>query len=452
MELSIILLTIIIIICVVILLWILIRNKNYIYLSDPVEHDVLTGTFNRTGFLRYTENKIKKKFDSEKYAILFFNIKGFKAINELFGSTGGDMVLKQCAESLKKSSLNPIFIARVESDHFVCLIEKKYLDFKELSLLCRDTYTNNKTEFSFYKRCGIYYIRDNKIPVYIMCDRAKLAKEYIKDDYTEPFAVYNHSMRDWSLMKKELTSDLELALQNKQIQLFYQPIYNAMTEKCEMAETLVRWNHPVRGMLSPDKFIPAFEENGYVSVLDEYVINQTSEFVCRRKNSNQNIVPISVNLSRMDFYDTGLIESILSENKNKFSDLCDLEITESAYYSITEVNKELLPRIKKFGFKIFLDDFGSGYSSFSSMCNYDFDYIKLDMQFIKKIETSDKTRIIIQSIIDLVHHIGAKVIAEGVETKAQLDFLKECNCDYIQGFYFSKPIPEKEFSAMLDNV
>lgn len=416
------------------------------------ECDPLTGAYNRNGFISKTEKVLMGSTQKNEYAILFFNIKGFKVINELFGIEGGDDVLRESVERLQNSTLNPIFVARFEADHFVCLMRQKDLNYDKLTEMCHRIYVRDDKKFNFYGRVGIYLIADTTKGVSGMCDRAKLAEDYIQDDFAKPYSVYDINMRNGFVTKKELTSELSRALDSQEFEVYYQPVYNLKTGDIASAEALVRWNHPERGLLMPGYFIPIFEENGFISELDCFIGNQSTKFLQDRISENKFSVPVAVNLSRMDFYDTKLLETMLTNIKEVRLPVGHprIEITESAYSSLVKNDSGFLRHIKDMGIKILLDDFGSGYSSFSSLREFDFDIIKLDMGFIRQIGVNKKSKKIIRSIIELAHEIGSQVIAEGVETKEQADFLTAANCDFVQGYLYSKPITQQAFGELLD--
>ena len=419
--------------------------------TGVMERDALTGIYNRAGFMRRAGRIISRSRDSECFAVLFFNIRGFKAINELFGASGGDRVLRQSALALRDSSLRPLVVARMEADHFVCLVRRENLDLDVLSCLSRRTYEQNGKQFSFYWRCGIYFTDDKSVSVSSMCDRAKIAKEQIRDDFTKPYAIFDESMQKMFLVKKELTSELSGAISSRQFLVYYQPVFCAKTGALASAEALVRWVHPTLGMISPSLFIPVFEENGYISKLDLFVEKSVMAFQQRRVSGGGSFVPVSINLSRMDFYDNNMISELLDDLKNARlpGGLSRIEVTESAFASLREMGVGVLSSIRSHDAAILMDDFGSGYSSFGTML--DFDIIKLDMSFVKQIGKSDKADGIIRAMIAMAHSFGAEVIGEGAETSEQVEFLKKEGCDYIQGFYFSRPLPEAEFAELLDS-
>lgn len=245
---------------------------------------------------------------------------------------------------------------------------------------------------------------------------------------------------------------LDDAIQNGEIKVFYQPIYDAWTGKVVLAEALTRWFSCEFGNISPAKFIPILEESGYITKLDSYVYQSVYGFLEKRQREGRRNVDIGVNLSRMDLMDKHIMEKILNDVRT--SELprgsISYELTEPAYAGVFEDGNRFLTQMHAAGAKLLVDDFGSGVSSFSTIRDYDFDILKLDMGFVQKIGLNRKNNNIIISLIELAHRLVLKVIAEGVETKEQADFLKNYGCDYFQGYYFAKPMPQEEFEALLD--
>ena len=415
------------------------------------ERDVLTGEFNRRGFV-YKVHQILENSGDTEYAIVFLNLKGFKAINELFSQAGGDLLLKKIPEHLQKSFLEPEVIARLEGDHFVSLVRKDNVDTAKLPEFSRISFEHSGKVFDVICRCGIYRIADKKNDVGLMCDRAKMAEQYITDEYSCPYAFFTDEMARNYISKAELTDGAYGALKNEEFCVFYQPIFDLKTRRIASAEALVRWKHAQYGMVSPGQFVPVLEETGMISKVDFYVDTHVKRFLDERIRDNRPVVPVSVNLSRMDFYDREMLDGLL-ENIHRSElpkSVLRYEVTESAYTTLADSDNVTLQKLQEMGIKILLDDFGSGYSSFSTICDYPFDILKLDMGFIRKLEQDEKTRSIISSIIDMAHSIGMKTVAEGVETEQQIKFLELQECDYIQGYYFSKPLPQEEFAKLLD--
>ena len=438
------------------------KRYSYIYIDERVdiivgareditefsEKDVLTGGYNRRGFIRITERLLNEVPDRTKYAVLFFNVKNFKAVNELFGVESGDVVLQNIFRTLTHSKLSPVITARVESDHFVCLVENKNLDFEELTSVCDNKFVKDGKCMNLIIRCGIFYVEEKPMKISGMIDRAKLAKRYITDEYVQPYMVYDHSMQVAYIDKAKLAGELQEGIAKEQ--------FDTKTGKIASAEALIRWIHPDKGFISPALFIPALEENGHISELDFYVLKKVWQFINDRCENNKFVVPISVNLSWMDFYDEIMMEKILKEmdrfRENGREHMARFEITETSYAAIRENRSGILESLRIKNAKILLDDFGSGFSSFGMLQDYDFDILKIDMSFIRKIGENPKTKSIVHSIIGMAHEIGIKTVAEGVETEEQVSFLRQSGCDYIQGYYYSKPLPEEEFVGFLEKA
>lgn len=446
------------------------KRYSYIYIDERVdiivgareditefsEKDVLTGGYNRRGFIRITERLLNEVPDRTKYAVLFFNVKNFKAVNELFGVESGDVVLQNIFRTLTHSKLSPVITARVESDHFVCLVENKNLDFEELTSVCDNKFVKDGKCMNLIIRCGIFYVEEKPMKISGMIDRAKLAKRYITDEYVQPYMVYDHSMQVAYIDKAKLAGELQEGIAKEQFKVYYQPVIDTKTGKIASAEALIRWIHPDKGFISPALFIPALEENGHISELDFYVLKKVWQFINDRCENNKFVVPISVNLSWMDFYDEIMMEKLLKEmdrfRENGREHMARFEITETSYAAIRENRSGILESLRIKNAKILLDDFGSGFSSFGMLQDYDFDILKIDMSFIRKIGENPKTKSIVHSIIGMAHEIGIKTVAEGVETEEQVSFLRQSGCDYIQGYYYSKPLPEEEFVEFLEKA
>lgn len=420
-------------------------------ITEDYEIDSLTGLFNYEGFAVRAADLIKNP--EKEYAALYFNIKGFKAINELFGNKAGDEVLKEVTRQLKKSSMNPKLLGRIAvTDHFLAIVEKQDLDYEEIKRMCHLHLDVDDREISIHGRCGITFIQDTETAIDRVCDQAKLAKQHITDEYVQPYAVFDEKMREAYLSKSNAASVACQALDNNEFCVYYQPIFDAKTGKIASAEALVRWIRPGVGMISPGLFIPALEENGYISLVDRFVARNVRQFQQARLAKGKKYVPVSINLSWIDFYDESMMNSVMEdiEAMNEHVKALRYEVTETSWAAMNDRSNKILRTFKEKGIKILLDDFGSGFSSFSTVRDYDFDILKIDMGFVQKLGFNAKADGIVCAIIDMAHHIQAKVVAEGVETEEQRKFLTENGCDYLQGYYFSKPIPEEEFEKLLN--
>ena len=421
-------------------------------ITEKFEQDILTGGYNRQGFIRHVERILKESEDRTGYAVVFFDIKNFKAVNELFGTEIGDMMLRKVYEDVRKSELKPLVSAREDADHFICLVERKNLNLDMLTGMCQKKLTRGGKTLHLSVKCGIFMLEKKKMSVNGMIDRAKIAQRYITDEFVQSYKIYDSSMKNTYIDKATLAGELEEGIAKGQFKVYFQPVVDAKTGKIASAESLIRWFQPKKGFISPGVFIPALEESGHISELDLYVLDSVNEFQKKRYQSDKITVPVSTNLSWMDFYD----ETIMNWLEKKCADasmpsgLCRMEITETSYAAIEADRNATLEALREAGILLLLDDFGSGYSSFGMLQNYNFDIMKIDMSFVRQIETNTKTRSIIRFIIEMAHTMDIKIIAEGAETKEQVEFLRDNGCDYIQGYYFYKPMPEKEFVKLLD--
>ena len=427
------------------------EDKTSLLYQDP-----LTGEFTRRGFIENAEEILRDEQRTEEFAILYFNLKGFKAINDLFGAEGGDRALRWIPRLLRQSGLHPIVIGRLNADHFACLVEQKNIHEEELMDLLHLTYEANNRSLDLYAVCCIIHISDEDRhgSVGNMCGAARMALSFIEDEYVKPYIVFDETMRTHYMERTRTAAELGAALENEEFKVYYQPVYDVKTGQIASAEALVRWQRGDGNMVSPGVFVPVLEENGRISQMDLLVERSVINFLEKRHAQNQPIVPISMNMSQMDFYDKDMMASVLLDVSNTTLplDFTRFEVTETAYSTVAENNRNALLDMKRIGVKFYLDDFGSGYSSFSTIRDFDFDVIKLDMGFVQKIGTSIKADGVIWSIIAMAHTIGTKVVAEGAETQEQVDFLTDCGCDYIQGYYYSKPLPEHEFAELLNQT
>lgn len=424
------------------------RVHNILSLYEHDYLDALTGGYNRGGFIRMSENVLNNASSRQNYALMFFDIKNFKATNELFGVEGGDSILKEFYGRIN-SLFSPAVSGRLDTDHFVCLTRRENIDLDALPAQLKLNAQLKGRSMKLYGYCGIYYLDEEDANVSAMIDRAKLAEESILSDHVLPYVIFDDSMRRFYMDQVELMSEYETAIQGGEFKVYYQPVVEAATGNLVSAEALVRWVHPQRGMVSPAAFIPALESSGQISKLDWYVAEHVYKTILRSYEEDIPLVPVSVNLSWMDFYDDGMMDRLLDifQGQDLRKGDMRLEITETSYAALESDRAGILEQLRSAGAKILLDDFGSGYSSFGMLKRYEFDILKLDMTFTRQIESSPKVRTIISGILEMVHHLGIKVIAEGAETQEQVGFLQNKDCDYIQGYFYSKPLPESEFLA-----
>ncbi|MEG2144092.1 MAG: EAL domain-containing protein, partial [Oscillospiraceae bacterium] len=298
---------------------------------------------------------------------------------------------------------------------------------------------------------GVFSIDNEKLSVGVMCDRALLAADGIKGHYGEFFAYYDDSIRQRLLKEQFINDNMEAALEAKQFEVYVQPKYSLRSDKIAGAEALVRWLHPQRGLMSPVEFIPLFEKNGFITRLDYFVWDKTCGLIRKWLDMGLEVVPISVNVSRADIYNPDLLENIsgLLEKYNLEPARLHLEITETAYTENPKQIIESVKKLKRYGFIIEMDDFGTGYSSLNMLSELPIDVLKLDMKFIQNESKKDCSRNILSFIVSLAKWMNILVVAEGVETEEQVHHLKDMECNYVQGYYYARPMPWEEFQEVL---
>ncbi len=427
-------------------------QDSMVELRYRAEHDRMTGVLNREAFYKTTE-KLMKDNPTEVYVIGVWNIDRFKIINELFSSKVGDKILKKVAQSLQKLTAVVGACGRLEADSFAICLPEGYLinHMPDLLAMLSGNIDMGLINYPILSHIGLYRAENDEAGINLMCDRASMALMQIKGNYLERWCYYSESLKETIINEQELINDMEVAIKERQFVIHYQPMMDAKKQTVIRAEALVRWKHPKKGMISPGLFIPLFEKNGFISLLDMYVCEEVCRFQAELKKKGIPLVPISINLSRMNFYNPRLCKEILAMvNKYGISpeDL-EIEITESAYKENSNDLIRAIQMFQKHGFKVLMDDFGSGYSSLNMLKDLSIDVLKIDMKFIDDLENSERATNIMFSIIRMAQALDMDTIAEGVETKSQYEMLSCMGCGCIQGYYFSKPLPEEEFVADL---
>ena len=415
-----------------------------------IERDTLTGIYNRETFYTKAATLVQNNADVP-YHIIYLDISCFKIINDLFHIETGNLVLRTAAAYFQTLVEGNGLCGRMESDHFaLCLpMERVNMDMIMQGLDNAVQSLSICHNILFY--AGVYPVDNVFQPIDQMCDRAHTALNTIKGKYTTRFVYYDESMREMILDEQMILREMEYALEEKQFCLYMQPIYSISQHKAICAEALVRWIHPLKGLIAPGRFIPVFERNGFIVRLDRFVWESACQLLRAQKDTGAAVVPISVNVSRLNFYNFDFLDTIMGllEQYELEPWMLKLEITESAY---TDNPHQLLAVMRQFqehGIKIFMDDFGSGYSSLNMLKTVPVDILKVDMSFVQNVENSDRAGSIMKNIVQMAHDIDTGIVIEGVETKPQVDFLQNIGCDNIQGYYFSKPLPVKQFQALL---
>lgn len=409
-------------------------------------HDSLTGLLNRDQFYEDVHDMVNKYHDTTFYLICS-NIKDFKFINEIFGMEKGNQVLIKQAKLMASNPSERTICARLMNDRFALCLPREEFDEKRVA----DSVKELQREFSgnsfhLHTYMGVYEIRDRDEAVSIMVDKANIAADTIKNNYDCCVAYYDEHLLEISIEQRRLLGEFEPALQKGEFVMYLQPQVNR-DGAAKGAEALVRWAHPSRGILTPYAFIDILENAGLIYKLDLYIWEKAAQKLAEWKEKGYGSYHISVNISTKDFYIIDIYETftgLINKYGIAASNL-HLEITETTLMTDFEKNMNIIHKLQGVGFRVEIDDFGSGYSSLNMLKDISADVLKIDMGFLRKSENEVKGQDILESIITLAGKIGMDVITEGVETKKQLDMLTMMGCHEFQGYYFSKPVPVSEF-------
>lgn len=421
------------------------------YIIQKAERDDLTGLYARDFFLEYS-NQFRRYNKGISMDCACINVNHFHIINELYGHTFGNRILTGLGEQIR------LFLketggygCRTGADNFFLFFPRQEDGYTALVNAIQPREEDVPDNSNIKIRFGIYPVRDEQESLERCFDHASQACQTIRNNYTSFLACYDQAMNEKELYTERLVNDFDTALKDGQFRVYYQPKYNVTGDVpvLSSAEALVRWFHPELGFVSPGAFIPVFEENGLIQRLDLYVWRQAALQIREWKEKFGMVFPCSVNVSRIDIFDPNLEKNLLQiveEAGLTTSDLF-LEVTESAYTDSSSQITAVVDSLRKKGFRIEMDDFGSGYSSLNMLTELPMDALKLDMKFIRNMTADEKSLKIVELMIDIAGFLQVPVIAEGVETEEQLGLLKKAGCQYIQGYYFSKPVPPEEFEA-----
>ena len=419
---------------------------------QSTERDPLTGLYNREYFYRYAEQYDQYHRDQPMDALIV-DINHFHIINERYGKAHGDRLLRGISERLRAqvSEIGGI-VCRREADTFMIYCPhlddyRPILEGAAADLAAEDGAGRVRL------RMGVYPNADKSIDIERRFDRAKSASDTVRNSFSRTIGIYDSALHEAEFYAEQLIDDFRDAIREEQFTVFYQPKFDIRPEipVLASAEALVRWKHPRLGMISPGVFIPLFEENGLIQELDHYVWRRSAAQVRQWRDRFGITIPVSVNVSRIDMYDSNLIGTftgLLEEYGLRPRDLL-LEITESAYTEDSAQIIATVTQLRELGFSIEMDDFGTGYSSLNMISSLPIDALKLDMQFIRNAFRDGRDTRLIEVIIDIAEYLGVPVIAEGVETAEQLSALRAMGCDIVQGYYFSRPVSPEEYEPFL---
>lgn len=424
-----------------------IKLRESVLTLTAVEHDELTGIYTRQAFFYHAKTLLKAKAE-ERFHLIVADIRDFKLINSSYGDKIGDEVLCYLAKTYTKMFRDGL-VSRYGSDQFVCMT---YGD-GDLSLETMKKLTEEIAENApipnLMIKYGVYEDVDTSLPISVICDRGFMAIRSIRDNYEHSIAYYTEEMNQKQMQDRALENRFESAISNKEFVAYFQPKYDVKIEKIVGAESLVRWINSDGSMVMPGDFIPLYERDGLIVRLDEYIFRHVCEFQRELMEKGQELLPISVNLSRASIHYIGVVDryvEIIKETGIPFS-CVPIELTETATLNNVKI-RDFTERLVNAGFALHMDDFGSGYSSLITLSELPFNTLKIDKSLIDCIG-QQKGRMVVQQVIILAHGLGMNVIAEGVETAEQVELLREMECDDIQGFYYSRPLPREEFIKKL---
>lgn len=421
-------------------------KENNINLEDIPHNDemhTVLEKFNKVNYFRRNVNNLL--FSSTRdIGFIQFDVNKFKIINDLYGEKFGDEVLDFIREQLKEVCNSEQFFANLRSDVFLVVTEydkeEELVEFINKLDAKINKYKNVKLQMCY----GIYTVEDREMELRQMEDRSAMARKAAKNSILTNVIFYSEQFKDNLYNRKFIEENMQAAITERQFMMYLQPKYSIVKNEIIGAEALVRWRHPKRGMIFPNEFIPIIEENGFIRKVDYYIWEEACRFIRKCQDEGIQPCPISVNVSRVHLQDNEC-NHVLSNLIKKYKiskDMLELEITESV--DDQKISMKAF-QLKDEGFTLLMDDFGSGYSSLNILLETPFDVIKLDRKFIENMIVSSKGRLILEQVVSMADRLELGLLAEGVETKEQVDLLQNIGCDQVQGFYYAKPMPKEEF-------
>ncbi len=434
-------------------------HRYELCMSKYVDTDVLTNGINYEKFLKDSQSLIENNPDTT-FGVFYGDIQNFKYINDTFGYDVGDKILMFISQKIKETleGTEGLF-ARISADNYTVIVP--YTDKNEfvepIYSVIDDICWFEDIQTAHYKPdiyVGIYCSGedDKDLTISEMIDRANMAQKSIKGSSEYHIAFYTEEIRERVIAEKELERRMDTALANGEFKAYFQPKYEVSSGEIVGAEALVRWDSPETGFMSPGKFIPLFEQNGFIINLDQYVFETVCKNMRAWLDAGIKVVPVSINVSRLQFYKLDFVKRY-TKIKEKYDipdGLLELEFTESIVFENLDILRKIVLSLKKVGFSCSIDDFGSGYSSLNVLKNIPMDTLKLDKLFFDDSENIERDKALISSVISLSRALNMKTVAEGIENWAQVAFLKEIGCDIIQGYVYSEPIPHARFTNLLE--
>lgn len=399
---------------------------------------------------------ILKAYPQKHFALVLFDIDRFKIINNLYTYKQGNLVLQHVSNVLGENLHLPDIFARSLNDVFIALISytsdaNLIHRIKDLNKKLKNCYALTGRDYTINFSFGIYKITDMDMEYHTMFDRANIARREAKKNLLIDYMFYSPEFEKNLIQKKFVENNIKKALFDHEIQVYLQPRIKLSTGEIVGAEALARWIQPTKNIIQPDQFIPVLESTGHIIELDLYMLKNTAQFIHQWQKKGLQALPLSVNQSRLHLANPDyakVLEKIISAENIKKT-FIELELTEGALFDNISLLPKLAQDLHAIGFALSMDDFGSGYSSLNMLKDVSVDLVKLDKAFLSDFETNPRAKFIIEFSVKMIHQLGIAVLAEGVETKEQADFLKSIGCDYAQGYYFAKPMPAQDFIKYL---
>lgn len=435
------------------IIWFRVMNAIKRSKQHFLEYDSLTGIYNRQMFYQKTREMLDDSKD-ETFAFIRLDIDRFKMINSFYGAAEGDRLLRCMAHNIcgVLSAYKTYTYGRLNSDVFgICVAVEKEQDALLIAQKIREQVKKNGELRCYLETsAGCYIIRDKEMEVSAIYEHAVIAAQECKGQYMHHEALYTEQMGKEMQREQQIINEMDTALDEKQFVVYFQPKYELDGYTPRGAEALVRWKKPDGTMVSPGEFIPVFEKNGFIIKLDYYVWDQVCQLIATALRAGRKPDPISVNVSRVNLYNPNFLESLVNlvEKYRIPPEYLHLELTESVFPDTENVILNAVNYLHKAGFTILMDDFGSGYSSLNVLKDIDLDVLKIDMKFLSKGKDDGRGEKILAAVIQMAKALDMPVIAEGVEEKKQVQMLKRLGCNYIQGYYFAKPMPQEDYERL----
>ncbi|PBI55663.1 EAL domain-containing protein [Clostridioides difficile] len=445
-------LSIVLIFIAIIFYIIYIKKSNEKEILSLAYEDKVTYIGNQNKFYRECSKYLLDK-PSLNYIIVYFDINNFKMINDTFGYEFGDNLLITIAKALKEELTEGEVYARLSSDYFAIFCDYKNgrnKIIRKLDNIRSNIESNLSIVFEISLCVGIYFVEEGEVDIQKAVNKANMARSVAKGKNIN-YAIYNEDVRNKLSEESMILDDIKIALVKNQFEVYYQPKFSLVTGEMIGSEALIRWNHPEHGFISPAVFIPIAEKSKLILKIGRFVFERVCNDLYEWKKQGKKIVPVSVNLSRVELYQPDIVKFINKTIKmyNLSSDFIEIEITETVAINELNILKNVLNELRTYGFSISMDDFGTGYSSISCLRDMPIDILKLDKSFLGGIEHDERSRNIAKSIVSLAKSLDLVVIIEGVESKEQAELMKQFGCDLVQGFYFARPMPAKNFLDLL---